>query len=113
IRATTAVSPCGRAAIRTAGARICMGAGSTSPPPYRGGLFAELGLERGDPGFEPGAFLAGPTGHVLDRVELFARDEVESAEGFLQSLARAFTRFAGHPGKIARGRVGQLDEVGD
>src|SRR6188474_88202 len=76
-------------------------------------LLAELRLDRGDTRLEPGVFLARAGGHVLDRVELLAGDEIEPAERFLHPPASAFAGFAGHPGERAGGAVGELDEVGD
>src|SRR5688500_13266948 len=96
-----------------AGARRCIA--WVLDDPHRDGeeLLRGLRLQRSDARFARGAILAGAAGHVLDRVELLAGDEVEPAERFLHPLARALAGLAGHAGESARGRVGELDEVGD
>ena len=74
---------------------------------------ASLALKRLDPRAQRRVFIAGLGRHVLDRVEVFAGDEIHPPEGFLEPLARAFTRFAAHPGESASSAVEQFDEVGD
>src|SRR6478736_8034015 len=76
-------------------------------------LLGELRLDRGDARLELQGVFARTRGHVLDRVEFLAADEVEPAERFLHPLARAFAGLAGHPGERAGGAIGELDEVGD
>src|SRR5690606_6880482 len=69
--------------------------------------------ERGDAGLEPGVFLAGAGGHVLDGVEFLAADEIRPAERLLHPFAHALPGLAGHPGERAGSGVGHLDEIGD
>src|ERR1700712_5383980 len=47
----------------------------------------ELGFQRGDPGLQRLVFLTRQTGHILDRVELLALDEVEVAQDALGLVA--------------------------
>src|SRR5690554_4663820 len=113
MRATTAVSPCGRVAITTAGARRCTGAVYTRHPDITSSLLGELGFQGRQARLEFGILFPRAARHVLNGIELLPRDEVQSAESFLHPLTRAFAGLASHSGESARSRVGQLDEIGD
>src|SRR5436190_20107431 len=58
--------------------------------------FAELGLERGDPGFERLVLLARQPRHVLDRLELLALDHVELAQDAFGLGAEQGVELAAH-----------------
>jgi len=74
---------------------------------------AALAFERREAGFQRVNLVGGLDGHVLDRVEFFAADEIEPAEGFAEAFARSVAGFAAHAGNSARRAVHQLGEIGE
>src|SRR5580698_9602547 len=64
---------------------FCQEAVTFRGPPS--GRTAQFGLQRRDPGLQRLVFLARQPGHVLDRLELLALDDIEVAQDFFGLVA--------------------------